>query len=41
MHVLTLFQMRVDVLYRYRGVINQYSDRQRQAAQGHDINGFT
>ena len=35
--VLALLQVPVDVLDRHRGVVDQDADRQRQAAQRHDV----
>ena len=34
---LALLEMLVDVLDRHRGVVHQNADRQRQAAQRHDV----
>ena len=39
-NVLALLQMIVDVLDRDGGVVDQDADRERQAAQRHDVEGF-
>ena len=39
--VLALLQMPVDVLDRDRGVVDENADRQRQAAERHDVEGFS
>ena len=38
--LLALLQVPVDVLDRHRGVVHQNSDRERQAAQRHDVDGL-
>ena len=35
--ILALFEMPVDVFNRHRGIVDQNPDRQREAAEGHDI----
>ena len=34
-------EMLVNIFNRYRGFIHQYTDRQRQTTQRHDIDGLT
>ena len=38
---LAFLQMRIDVLDGHRGVVDQDADRQRQTAQGHDVDRLT
>ena len=35
-----LFEMVIDVLDRHRSVVDQNADRERQAAERHDVDGF-
>jgi hypothetical protein len=38
--LLAFFQVALDILDRDRGVVHQNADRQRQAAQRHDVDGL-
>ena len=40
LHILAVFEMPVDVLDRHGGVIDQDADRERQAAERHDVEGL-
>ena len=40
LHLLAHFQVAIDVLNFYRGVVDQNSDRQRQPAERHDVDGL-
>ena len=37
---LSLFEIPIDVFDRYGRIVDQDSDRQRQSAEGHDVDGF-
>ena len=40
LHFLALGEVALDVLDFHRGVVHQNAHRQRQAAQGHDVDGL-
>ena len=40
LQILSLAELTLDVLDGDRGIIHQNSNRQRQTAQGHDVDGF-
>ena len=40
LHLGALLEMVIDVLDRHRGIVDQDADRQREASEGHDVDGF-
>ena len=40
LHLLSLFEIAIDIFNLDGGIVDQDADRQRQAAQGHDVDGL-